>query len=112
MINLSKKGTSGLIISGIIFFVVFFTIEFFIVTYLGAGDYVTAPEIEAPTTPDTPPASLWDAVIQSIVWPIENLGYFFNLLVYGGSFGIFNGILLVVFSILVLMYILQLVRGN
>jgi len=113
MINLnSKKGTSNAVVMGIVFFLIFFSIEFIAVTYLGADSYVNAPEIQPPSTPEAPSTNIAEALIDAVMYPIENIGYFFSLMLYGGSFGVLNSMLMLVFFVLLLMYVLQLVRGN
>lgn len=86
---------------GIVFLTLFFVIEYLIITYGGAGSYISASEIHPAPEPDF-----------SLVFIIDSLIYFFGLWLVNPGFGIFNAILFVPYTIMLLMYIVGMVRGN
>jgi len=93
--------TNEMATSGIIFLTIFFIVEFLLVSYAGAGKYITSPEILAPPEPAF-----------SLTFAIDSIIYFFTLFAYNGNFGIFNIVLLVPYTLMIIMYIVSAIRGN
>lgn len=87
--------------AGIIVLTLFFTIEFLVVTYGGAGNYIDPSEIAEAPQPDL-----------TLSWAIESIEYFFGLWLINPGFGIFNAILFVPYTIMLLMYVIGMIRGN
>lgn len=113
MINLSSnKGSSETVNRGIIFFTIFFIAMYMFVTYGGAGRFISAEEVVPPPEPNQPSETFWGGLVDGITYTFSNMGYFFNLMTHSASFGVFTGIIMVVWVMLIIMFILHLARGN
>lgn len=110
MIN--NKGVSDRITSYLLAYIVFFIVIYLIVTIGGAGSFITADTILEPPTPEAPAGDWWTAIVDTVSYSIANLEYFFNLLAYSPQFGVFTGLMTIPFLIIIVMYIIEVVRGN
>ena len=111
MIKISNKGSSDYLKEGIISYVIFIMFLGILVSF-GAGAYITSDTITDPPVPTAPTGDWFTDLVGGISWPIENIVYFFDLMGKSFNLQIFTGIILTPFLILVLMYIVETVRGN
>jgi len=87
-------------------YVVFFVILFFLVTYGGFGDYISAGELPEPSTN----ASLWDLLNPLASTSIIN--YFFAVMTYDIQIGAFSVVIAGSFIFLMAIWIARWARGN
>jgi hypothetical protein len=94
-------------LDGIIWsYVVFFTVLFFLVTYGGFGEYLTAGELPEPSTN----ASIWD-----LINPLNSssiVSYFFAVMTYNVELGSFTILITAPFLFLMAVWIARWARGN
>jgi len=111
----SKKGTSDFLAKGIMFYIIFFIFLAIFITISGAEKYITSDVTISDLQPPQPPmdtGSFWDNLVLSLQYRVSQLNYFFNLFTISVNFQIFTAFITVPFLLLVLMYILEMIRGN
>lgn len=111
MIKLSNKGASDFLRQAIISYIIFFIFLGIIISF-GAGRFITSDVILDPPIPTAPTGDWFTDLVNGISWPIENMVYFFNLFYLSVNLQIFTGIIMVPFFIILLMFIIETIRGH
>jgi hypothetical protein len=88
-------------------FILFYALFLFFITQISAMAGASILK-NAPPPPTIPPEP---TIVDYIVYPIQNIGYFFRLMLVSSDFALFGTLILVPFLIALVWIILELVRG-
>lgn len=111
MIKISNKGASDFLRRAIINYLIFFIFLGIIISF-GAGRFITSDTILEPPVPEPPSGDWFTDLVQGISWPINQLTYFINLMTHSVNLQIFTGIVMVPFLVIVIMFVIETVRGH
>lgn len=111
MFNISNKGGSDFLRRALVNYIIFFIFLGIIISF-GAGRFITSDVVVAPPEPVAPTGSFFTALVNGLSWVADNIYYFFDLFSLSVNLQIFTGIIMTPFLVILIMFIIETIRGH